>query len=127
MIFAALASGRSTIEGYSTGADCASTLHCLRALGIPVTVLGQDEAGLRLRIDGRGPRGFLAPADTLDAGNSGTTMRLLAGRMKQVVEPTGCLAAAAAMFGVAPVQGKRVGVIISGGNVDLANFARFVA
>ena len=78
-IFAALASGPSTIEGYSTGADCASTLHCLRALGIPVTVLGQDEAGLRLRIDGRGPRGFLAPADTLDAGNSGTTMRLLSG------------------------------------------------
>lgn len=78
-LFAALASGTSTIEGYSTGADCASTLNCLRALGIPVTLLGQDEAGLRLRITGRGPRGFLVPAGTLDAGNSGTTMRLLSG------------------------------------------------
>ena len=78
-LFAALADGTSTLEGYSTGADCASTLNCLRALGISVTLIGQDEAGLRLRIAGRGPRGFLAPADTLDAGNSGTTMRLLSG------------------------------------------------
>jgi len=78
-LFAALADGISTIEGYSTGGDCASTLSCLRALGIQVTLTGQDEAGLRLRIQGRGPRGFLAPADTLDAGNSGTTMRLLSG------------------------------------------------
>ena len=78
-LFAALASGTSTLEGYSTGADCASTLNCLRALGISVTLIGQDEAGLRLRIAGRGPRGLLVPADTLDAGNSGTTMRLLSG------------------------------------------------
>ncbi len=78
-LFAALANGTSTLEGYSTGADCASTLHCLRSLGVSVTLIGQDEAGLRLRITGRGPRGFLAPADTLDAGNSGTTMRLLCG------------------------------------------------
>ena len=78
-MFAALADGTSALEGYSTGADCASTLNCLRALGISVTLTGQDEAGLRLRIAGRGPRGFLAPADTLDAGNSGTTMRMLAG------------------------------------------------
>jgi 3-phosphoshikimate 1-carboxyvinyltransferase len=78
-MFAALADGTSTLEGYSTGADCASTLSCLRALGVSVTLTGQDQAGLRLRIAGRGPRGFLAPAETLDAGNSGTTMRLLAG------------------------------------------------
>lgn len=54
-------------------------------------------------------------------------MRFFAERMKMIVEPTGCLAAAAAMQGVVPVEGKRVGVLISGGNVDLANFARFVA
>jgi len=53
-------------------------------------------------------------------------MRFFAERMKLVVEPTGCLAAAAAFTGVVPVEGKRVGVIISGGNVDLASFARFV-
>ncbi len=78
-MFAAIADGISTLEGYSTGADCASTLHCLRTLGVSVAVTGQDQASLKLRIAGRGLRGFLAPADTLDAGNSGTTMRLLSG------------------------------------------------
>ena len=54
-------------------------------------------------------------------------MGFFAERMKLVVEPTGCLAAAAAFTGAVPVVGKRVGVILSGGNVDLASFARFVA
>lgn len=54
-------------------------------------------------------------------------MRFFAERMKIVVEPTGCLAAAAAFGGTIPLEGKRVGVILSGGNVDLAGFARFVA
>ena len=78
-MFAALANGTSTLEGYSTGADCASTLSCLRALGVSIALTGQDEAGLTLCVTGRGPRGFLTPAGTLDAGNSGTTMRLLSG------------------------------------------------
>ena len=55
------------------------------------------------------------------------TMKFLAERMKMVVEPTGCLAAAAALHGAVPIQGKRVGVLISGGNVDLAVFAKLVA
>ncbi|PTM40270.1 threo-3-hydroxy-L-aspartate ammonia-lyase [Bosea sp. 124] len=54
-------------------------------------------------------------------------MRFFAERMKLVVEPTGCLAAAAAFTGAVPVEGRRVGVIISGGNVDLASYARFLA
>src|SRR5688572_10539435 len=78
-MFAALADGTSTLSGYSTGADCTSTLNCLRALGVVVQVTGRDAAGFTLRITGRGPRGFLAPADILDAGNSGSTMRMLAG------------------------------------------------
>ena len=53
-------------------------------------------------------------------------MRFFAERMKIVVEPTGCLAAAAAFNAVVPVAGKRVGVILSGGNVDLRTFAEFV-
>ena len=55
------------------------------------------------------------------------TMKFFAERMKMIVEPTGCLAAAAAMHGVVPVEGKKVGILISGGNVDLARFAQFVA
>jgi len=54
------------------------------------------------------------------------TMRFMAERLKIVVEPTGCLAAAAALRGAVPVEGKRVGVILSGGNVDIAAFARMV-
>ncbi|MFC3458681.1 threo-3-hydroxy-L-aspartate ammonia-lyase [Massilia haematophila] len=54
------------------------------------------------------------------------TMKFFAERMKMVVEPTGCLGAAAALHGVYPVAGKRVGVLISGGNVDLSRFAQLV-
>jgi threonine dehydratase len=54
-------------------------------------------------------------------------MRFFAERMKLVVEPTGCLAAAAAFDAAADWRGKRVGVIVSGGNVDLANYARLLA
>jgi 3-phosphoshikimate 1-carboxyvinyltransferase len=46
---------------------------------VSVQVTGRDGTGLQLRITGRGPVGLLAPADTLDAGNSGSTMRMLAG------------------------------------------------
>ena len=51
------------------------------------------------------------------------TMKFFAERMKLVVEPTGCLAAAALLQGVRHLEGQRVGVIVSGGNVDLARYA----
>jgi threonine dehydratase len=54
------------------------------------------------------------------------TMKFFASRMKTVVEPTGCLAAAAALQRKVDVRGKRVGVIVSGGNVDLLRFAELV-
>lgn len=54
------------------------------------------------------------------------TMRTLAERMKIVVEPTGCLGVAAALAAAPQWQGKRVGVIISGGNVDMARFSRLM-
>ena len=55
------------------------------------------------------------------------TMRFFAERMKMVVEPTGCLAAAALLEGVVQAPGERVGVIVSGGNVDMARFAALLA
>jgi threonine dehydratase len=55
------------------------------------------------------------------------TMKFFASRMKTVVEPTGCLAAAAALQQKVDVRGKRVGVIVSGGNVDLLRFAELVS
>ncbi|NOT45254.1 MAG: 3-phosphoshikimate 1-carboxyvinyltransferase [Acidobacteria bacterium] len=79
-LLAAIADGTSLIEGYSTGADCASTLACLRALGVRVEETGRDAAaGLSLAIEGRGLGGLEVPRATLDAGNSGSTMRMLAG------------------------------------------------
>jgi 3-phosphoshikimate 1-carboxyvinyltransferase len=74
-LLAALAHGRSTIRGYSAGADCAATLACLRALGVRIWHTGGDE----LQIEGAGFEGLTQPAGVLDAANSGTTMRLVAG------------------------------------------------
>jgi threonine dehydratase len=54
------------------------------------------------------------------------TMRFCAERMKIVVEPTGCLAAAAALEAVYRCRGQRVGILLSGGNVDLNRFADLV-
>ena len=52
-----------------------------------------------------------------------STMRFFAERMKMVVEPTGCLAAAAILEGMLDVRGQRVGIIISGGNIDVDRYA----
>jgi 3-phosphoshikimate 1-carboxyvinyltransferase len=76
---AAIADGTSHISGYSTGADCGSTLGCLQALGVAVRHAGRDETGLVVHIEGLGLGGLRAPAASLDAGNSGSTMRMLAG------------------------------------------------
>ena len=79
-MLAAIADGVSTIHGYSTGADCASTLGCLRGLGVQMHEAGRDPvAGIETLITGRGIRGLTAPVDVLDAGNSGSTIRMLAG------------------------------------------------
>lgn len=53
-------------------------------------------------------------------------MKFLAVRMKIIAEPTGCLAAAAVLSGIENVKGKRVGIMVSGGNVDLLRFAALV-
>jgi 3-phosphoshikimate 1-carboxyvinyltransferase len=66
----AVADGDACVDGLSSGADVASTAGCLRALGV-------DIAGGR--VAGRGMAGLREPAGPLDCGNSGTTMRLLAG------------------------------------------------
>lgn len=79
-LLAAMASGATTIDDYSTGADCLSTLGCLEALGVAVTRTSGSDAGLRVTISGR-PDGFVPPAGPLDCGNSGTSMRLLAGAL----------------------------------------------
>src|SRR5579872_6302951 len=72
-MLAAIAEGTSRLENFSTGADCASTLGCLAALGIDVQ--RKENAVL---IPGQGPR-LRPPSGPLDCGNSGSTMRMLSG------------------------------------------------
>src|SRR5437763_16546433 len=73
-MLAALAEGTSELRHFSDAADCHSTLNCIRALGADVKT-GKGT----VRITGRGARGLQSSWRALDAGNSGTTMRLLAG------------------------------------------------
>ncbi|OIQ60700.1 3-phosphoshikimate 1-carboxyvinyltransferase 1 [Moorella thermoacetica] len=74
-IIGALAEGTTVIDGFLAGADCLSTLNCLRALGVDIA--GPD--GGRVMVRGRGLDSLGEPEAVLDAGNSGTTMRLLLG------------------------------------------------
>ena len=78
-LLAAIADGRSMLTNYAPGQDCASTLRCLSAMGVRVEPLPTGEDGPSVAIEGCGPRGLRAPVDSLDCGNSGTTLRLLAG------------------------------------------------
>src|SRR5678815_359807 len=78
-LLSALADGTSSIHGYSTGGDCRSTIECLRALGVSIEETGRTAEGLSLRVAGRGLGGLRTPAGPLDAGNSGSTMRMLSG------------------------------------------------
>jgi 3-phosphoshikimate 1-carboxyvinyltransferase len=73
-IIAAIAEGATHIHNYATGGDCHSTLGCVRALGIEV-----EGAGTEFVIHGRGLDGLREPAGDLDAGNSGSTIRMLSG------------------------------------------------
>ena len=73
-LLAALGDGASQIVNYPASADPQSTLACLRALGVEM----EDEDGI-LYVEGVGRHGLQAPDGPLDCGNSGTTMRLIAG------------------------------------------------
>jgi 3-phosphoshikimate 1-carboxyvinyltransferase len=73
-LLGAIAEGTTEIENFLSGADCLSTLRCLKSLGVDI-----EQDGSRVRITGKGLSGLEEPGDVLDAGNSGTTMRLLLG------------------------------------------------
>src|SRR5579864_9662948 len=71
VLLGALARGATPVDGFLRAEDCLATVRCVRALGIEV-----DDDGERLTVYGGALR---APDDVLDVGNSGTTIRLLAG------------------------------------------------
>jgi 3-phosphoshikimate 1-carboxyvinyltransferase len=74
LLIGAIADGRTEISSCSQAADPLSTLSCIKQLGIQV-----DERGSSILLHGKGRRGLQEPSTPLDAGNSGTTMRLLSG------------------------------------------------
>jgi 3-phosphoshikimate 1-carboxyvinyltransferase len=128
-MLAALASGRTRVENFSSSADCASTLEALRGLGVRVEREGSVVVVEGAGGDGGAPR-LRRPEAALDCGNSGTTMRLLAGLlaaqpfasvltgdesltgrpMRRVIEPLGLMGARVeSADGHAPlrVEGRR--------------------
>ena len=74
VMFGSIAEGTTEVQHFLTGADCLATIRCFRSLGIEI-----EEKETSVIIHGKGLRGLTAPSQMLDAGNSGTTTRLLSG------------------------------------------------
>lgn len=74
VMLGSIAKGDTKISGFLTGEDCLSTIDCFKKLGIDIEVNGTD-----VTVHGKGLKGLSAPAETLDVGNSGTTLRLMSG------------------------------------------------
>ena len=74
IMFGALSQGRTEVSHFLTGADCLATIACFRRMGIEIEQNGSD-----VTVFGKGLYGLSAPSDILDAGNSGTTVRLMSG------------------------------------------------
>ncbi len=76
VLFNAVGSGTAQVTNFLPGEDCLATIACMRALGVQIDF---DPAARTVRVEGRGITGLIESADVLDAGNSGTTTRLLTG------------------------------------------------
>ncbi|MGD9680010.1 MAG: 3-phosphoshikimate 1-carboxyvinyltransferase [Candidatus Obscuribacterales bacterium] len=141
LIFSALARGRVAITGASTAVDCRSSADCLQALGLSVDMEHGPE-GRRYIVESGGLDSLKEPAGPLDAGNSGTTIRLMAGllagrpfpsiitgdaslrrrTMKRVIEPLSEMGAVIEAAG-----GDFAPLSIRGGNLHGAEFDLRVA
>ena len=76
VMFGSVAKGTTEVHHFLKGADCLATIRCMRTLGIDI-----EEKGSSVIIHGKGLHGLSAPSGILDAGNSGTTTRLLSGSL----------------------------------------------
>ena len=74
IMIGALAKGTTEIEGFLMGEDCLSTISCFQKLGILI-----EQQKDKIIVYGKGLHGLTAPTETLDVGNSGTTLRLISG------------------------------------------------
>ena len=76
VMFGSVAKGTTEVHHFLKGADCLATIRCMRTLGIDI-----EEKGSSVIVHGKGLHGLSAPSGILDAGNSGTTTRLLSGSL----------------------------------------------
>lgn len=74
IMLGSIAEGDSHVSGFLTGDDCLSTISCFKKLGIDIEIDGTNVV-----VHGKGINGLKAPTETLDVGNSGTTLRLMSG------------------------------------------------
>lgn len=74
VMFSSIAKGTSEIRGFLEAEDCLSTMACFQAMGVEM-----ERSSDLIKVHGRGLRGLKEPGNVLDAGNSGTTMRLISG------------------------------------------------
>src|SRR5688500_10785349 len=139
----AIAHGTAVIDNYLPGADCLSTQECLRSLGVEVTFDPTGANGRpRVTVVGRG--GLLSEAiRPLDCGNSGTTMRLMAGLLAgqpifSVMTGDGSLSSRPMARVVEPLRqmgaritgrsgGRLAPLVIEGGNLTAIDYASPVA
>jgi 3-phosphoshikimate 1-carboxyvinyltransferase len=84
VMLASLAEGRSEVRGFLTGEDCLCTMKAFRAMGVRIDQLAETH----LRVHGVGLHGLQEPAQALDLGNSGTSMRLMTGLLAAQRFPT---------------------------------------
>ena len=84
VMFGSIAEGDTVIRNFLDGGDCRSTIAVMRGLGVSIDVIAPTE----LVVHGRGLEGLQEPADVLDCGNSGTTIRLLTGLLVGQQFPT---------------------------------------
>lgn len=82
-MLASIAEGTSKLFNYSTGADCHSTLGCMEAMGVKI-----EKDGTTITVHGVGLDGLRPPKGDLDAGNSGSTIRMLSGIL--AAQPFSC-------------------------------------
>jgi 3-phosphoshikimate 1-carboxyvinyltransferase len=103
VMLGALAEGTTEITHFLQGADCLSTIHCFRQMGITIE---NNPAQNKVTLRGKGLHGLRQPAETLDVGNSGTTMRLMSGILSGQTFDT-------AITGDASIQKRPMGRIIT--------------
>ncbi len=83
VMLGSLANGTTHVHGFLTGEDCLSTIACFKKMGIEIELNGTD-----VTVHGKGLNGLTAPTETLDVGNSGTTLRLMTGILS--AQPFSC-------------------------------------